>query len=182
MTVVLRSYDVHAAESKSHGVLVMVTKGLVPHSCVRRRGAITFVSNNGTELTGMGMKVGDIVVHDEDEASMWITWCWLSDGWVVEANVMPFAKMLVGDDARGSVLGHAGRMGGPDVDLTSVAIHIDKVEFNEPVPLNVNIEAFDVDGVAEHGIISCVEGGTIGLHAYVGTCIHKAKSSGRMRH
>jgi hypothetical protein len=76
---VLRYYDVHAAESKSHGVLVMVTKGLVPHSCVIRRGGITFVSNKGSELTGMGLKVGKIVVHDEDEASMWITCCWLSD-------------------------------------------------------------------------------------------------------
>jgi acetone carboxylase gamma subunit len=100
----------------------------------------------------------------------------------VEANVVPFAKMLVGDDAWGSVLGHAGRIGGPNVDLTSVAILVDKVEFNEPVTMNVNIEAFDVDGVAEHGVVSCKEGGTIGLHADVGTCIHKEKSSGRMRH
>jgi hypothetical protein len=34
MTVVLRSSDVHAAESESHGVPASVTKALMPKSCV----------------------------------------------------------------------------------------------------------------------------------------------------
>jgi hypothetical protein len=44
--------------------------------------------------------MGKVVVYDEYEAPIWTTGLlWLSDGWVVEAYALPFAEMLVGDDA-----------------------------------------------------------------------------------
>jgi hypothetical protein len=39
-------------------------------------------------------------------------------------------------------------MGGPDVKLTGVAILVGEVELNEPIPMSVNVNAFDVDGCA----------------------------------
>jgi hypothetical protein len=50
-------------------------------------------------------------VHDEDEATMCVTCGGLSDVRVVETHVVPFPEMLMGDDARGSAFGYAGRMG-----------------------------------------------------------------------
>jgi hypothetical protein len=70
MTVVLRSIDVFASESESHGVLARVTKALVPQRCVSLRWANTFVSKKGSEITGKGVKMREIVLHYEDEASM----------------------------------------------------------------------------------------------------------------
>jgi hypothetical protein len=89
-----------------------------------------------------------IVVHDEDEAAMCISGGWLFDGKVLENGVVPFPEMLVGDGAGGSAFGHAGRMVGPDVKLTGVAIPVGEVELNEPIPMNTNVDAFDVDGGA----------------------------------
>jgi hypothetical protein len=95
------------------------------------------------------------IVHDEDEASMWINGDRLPDDRVVEACVMSFPEMLLRNNACGSALGHVGRMGGPNMELTSVAILVGKVELNEPVPM---------DGVAKLGVATRDEGGTNGLH------------------
>jgi hypothetical protein len=85
-----------------------------------------------------------VVVHDEDEASMWVIGSELPDGSVVEANVVPLPEMPLRDNAWCTALGHARRVGGPNVVLTSVAILVGKVELNEPVPVDVNVDAFDV--------------------------------------
>jgi hypothetical protein len=151
----------------------MVTKALVPHGCVGRRGARISVSKERIKLTGKGIKMREIVVHVNDEAPMWIIGSRLSDGRVVEDSVMPFVEMLMGDDAWGSALGHVGRIGAPNVELTSVAILVDKVEFNEPVPVNIHVDALDVNGVAKSDVAACKEGRTVGLHTHVGTSIHK---------
>jgi hypothetical protein len=100
----------------------------------------------------------------------------------VEQGVVPFAELLLGDYARGFTLGHTGRIGGPIVDLTSVAILVGKKEFNEPVPVNVNVNAPDVDFVAKHGVEAFEQGNTISLHANIRTNIRKAKSIGHERH
>jgi hypothetical protein len=121
---------------------------MVPQSYVSIRGANTFESKEEMELTGKGMKMKKIVVHDEDEASMWDTGGRLHDGMVVEADVMPFAETLLRDNAWGSALGHVGRMGSPTVELASMAILVGKAELNEPLPVDVNVDALDVDGVA----------------------------------
>jgi hypothetical protein len=49
------------------------------------------------------------------------------------------------------------------VDVTSVAILVVTVEFNEPVPLNVNVDALEVDGFVVLGVVAFEEGDTIGL-------------------
>jgi hypothetical protein len=99
MTVVLRSINACAPENESHGVSAKVTKVVVPKSGVSRRGANTFVSNKGSELARKGLEIREVVVHDDDEALMWITCRELSDGWEVGNAVVPFAKMLMRDDA-----------------------------------------------------------------------------------
>jgi hypothetical protein len=43
-------------------------------------------------------------------------------------------------------------MGGPNMTLTRVAILVGKVDFNEPVPVNVNVNALDVDGIVEPSV------------------------------
>jgi hypothetical protein len=58
MTVVLHSKNIRAPASESHGVHATVTKAFVPQSCVSRRGGNTFVSKEGSELTGKGMEMG----------------------------------------------------------------------------------------------------------------------------
>jgi hypothetical protein len=60
--------------------------------------------------------MGKVLVHDEDEASMWITCYGLPDGWVVETDIVPFAEVLMGDGAWAFALGHVGRMRGHNVD------------------------------------------------------------------
>jgi hypothetical protein len=70
---VLRSSYAHAPESKSRGVPAWVTKTLVPYSSVSKCGASTcFVSKEGSELIGKGLKMKKVVVHAEDEVSMWV--------------------------------------------------------------------------------------------------------------
>jgi hypothetical protein len=44
-----------------------------------------------------------------------------------------------------------------------VAIFIDKVELDEPVAMNVNINIFDVDGGAKPGVAIGEKGGTVSL-------------------
>jgi hypothetical protein len=55
----------------------------------------TFVSKEGSKLTGQGPEVRKIGVHDEDEAAMWVTGGRLLDGMAAEIYVMPFPEMLV---------------------------------------------------------------------------------------
>jgi hypothetical protein len=75
---------------------------------------------------------------------MWVIGSGLSDGKAVEADVVSFPHMLMGYNARCTALGHVGRVCGPKVKSTSVAI---EVELNEPaVSVDVNVDAFDVDG------------------------------------
>jgi hypothetical protein len=42
-----------------------------------------------------------IVVHDVDEAAMRVAVVWLSDGRVLESDVVPFPKMLLIDGVGG---------------------------------------------------------------------------------
>jgi hypothetical protein len=123
------------------------------------------------------------VVHDEDEAPMWVTGGGLPDGKVVETDVMPFVEMIVTDNVWRSTFGHVGRMGGPNLELVSVAILVGKVELNEPVPVDVNVDAFaDVDGVAKPCVAAYDEGKRVGGHVDFGTRVHKAMCGGRKRH
>jgi hypothetical protein len=69
----------------------MVTKALMPQSGVSRSRAIPLVSNEGKELTGKGLKVRELIVHDEDEASVFITGSGLANGRVMEVDVVPLA-------------------------------------------------------------------------------------------
>jgi hypothetical protein len=127
MTVVLRSSDVGAPKGESHGVSARMTKALVPQSGVSRHGASTFVSKEGSELTVNGLQMRQVVVHDEDEVAMSVTGCRLSDSRVMEADVMPFPKMLLGNDAGGSAFGHAGGVRGTNANPAGVAILISEM-------------------------------------------------------
>jgi hypothetical protein len=92
------------------------------------------------------MKMGNNVVHDEDEAPMLVIGGRLPNGRIVEDDVMMFAEMRLRDDAWGAALGHVGRMAGPNMELRSVAIMIGKVELSEPVSVDINVEAYEDDG------------------------------------
>jgi hypothetical protein len=81
----------------------------------------------------------------------------------VEVDVVPFLEMFLRDNASGTALGHVGRVGGPNVDLTSVSIMVGKVKLNEPVPSNVDVDAFDVDGVVKLCVVACADSKTVGL-------------------
>jgi hypothetical protein len=99
MTVVLRSIDVGAPKGEFHDATTRMTKALVSQSGVSRHGASTFVRKEGSELTVNGLQMKQVVVHDEDEVAMSVTGCRLSDNRVMEANVVPFPEMLMGNDA-----------------------------------------------------------------------------------
>jgi hypothetical protein len=90
-----------------------------------------------------------VVVRDGDEVAMWVAGGRLSDGMVMETDFVWAPEMLLGDDSGGSAFRHAGRVDSPNVKLKSVAIFIDTVELDEPVAMDVNIDAFDVDGGAK---------------------------------
>jgi hypothetical protein len=175
---VLRSSDVRALKSDSYGVLAMVTKALVPQRSIIRCAAITFVSKEGSELTGKGMTMRKVVVHDEDEASMRVIGNGLPDCGVVEAHVVPFLEILLGDNALCTTLGHVKRVSGPNVELTSLAILVGKVELNEPVTMNLSIDAFDVDGVVKFSVTARDERTTVGLEAYVAPSSTKRSAIG----
>jgi hypothetical protein len=128
--VVLRSSDVSGSESERHDVNAGVAKGFMPQSCVNRRRANTFVSNEGSELTGEGLKMWEIVVLDEDEAPILVIGFGLSNGGVIDDDVVPLAEMLMRDDDWRAALGHVGNMGGPSVDLVGRTILVGKVEFD----------------------------------------------------
>jgi hypothetical protein len=58
-------------------------------------GPTPFVSKEGSVLTGKSLKVRNIVVHDEDEVAMWVAGRGLSDGRVMETNVVSVPEMLL---------------------------------------------------------------------------------------
>jgi hypothetical protein len=60
-----------------------------------------------------------------------------------------------------------------------VAVFIDKMEFDKAVAVDVNIDAFDVDGDAKPGISAREKGGTASLQTYVSTGVDKAKRGRR---
>jgi hypothetical protein len=120
-----------------------------------------------------------VVVHDEDEVAMGVTCGRLSDSRVIEVEVVPFPEMLLVDDAQGAALGHVGGMGGSDVSLTGVAILIGEIEFNDTIVMSVDVDAFDVDGVAEPGVAARDERIMVGLQFDVGTTVDKAKGGRR---
>ena len=91
-------------------------------------------------------------MHDEDEIAMWIAGKGLSDGRVMEADVVSGPEMLLRDDAWGTAFGHVRRVGSPNAKLTGVAVFIDKMEFDKAVAVDVNIDAFDVDGGTKLGV------------------------------
>jgi hypothetical protein len=151
----------------------MMTKALVPQRSVSRRGTNTSVSKDGSVLTGNIQKMRKILVHDEDEVAIWVGGRGLSDGMVMETDDVSVPEMLMRDDAWGTTFGHIKRVCSPNSKLTGVAILIDKVELDEP--MNVNINAFDVDGGAKLGVAAREKGGTMSLQTNVGTCVYGAK-------
>jgi hypothetical protein len=108
-------------------------------------------------------------VRDEDEVAMWVASRGLSDGRVMKTNVVTVPEMLLGDNDWGTEFGHFDRVGSPNAKLTNVAVFIDKLELDEPVTMVVNIDAFDVGGVAKPGGAATEKGGTVGLQIDVGT-------------
>jgi hypothetical protein len=152
-----------------------VTEALVPQSSVSRRRIDTFVSKEGSVLTGKNLKVRKVVVHDEDEIAMWIACRGLSNGKVMEADVVSVPEMLLRDDAWGTAFGHVKRVGSSNAKLTGVAVFIDKTELDKAVAVDVNIDAFDVDGSAKPGITAKEKGGTVSLQTYVGTSVDEVK-------
>jgi hypothetical protein len=120
-----------------------------------------------------------VVVHDEDEVAMSVTCCRLSDSRVMEASVVPFSEMLLGDDAWGAAFGHVGGVGGTNANPAGVAILIGEMKFNKTIAMNLNVDAFDVDGIAESGVASRDECRTMGLQVDIGTIVDKAKGGRR---
>jgi hypothetical protein len=55
------------------------------------------------------------------------------------------------------------------------------VEFNEAIALNVDVQTFDMDGIAKAGVGAFQKGGAMRFEAYVGTSINKAESGGSGR-
>jgi hypothetical protein len=94
---------------------------------------------------------------------------------VMETNVVPVPEMFLRDDAWGSAFEHAGRVCIPNEKLTGVTVFIDKVELDDPVAKGVNINASDVDGGMEPGVVARKKGGTVGLQTDVGTGVDGAK-------
>jgi hypothetical protein len=78
------------------------------------------------------------------------------------------------DDDRCAALRHVGHVHRPNVDLAGMAILLDKVKFNEPVAVNIDVNTFDVDAVAKPGLCALHEGIPIGLQAGIGTNSNKA--------
>jgi hypothetical protein len=124
------------------------------------------------------MKMRKIVVHDEDKVddiAMWVNGGRLSDGMVMETDVLPLPEVIMCDNDWGSTFGHFGRIGDPNVELTGVAIFIGKVELHEPIPMDVNIDAFEVEGGAKLGVAARDKGGIEGLHSYLRTSVDEAE-------
>jgi hypothetical protein len=132
----------------------------MPQSCVNTSGASTFESKKVNEIIVNGLELRQVVVHDKDEYAMCVICGCLSDIMVVEADVVPFPEILVGDDAWVAAFGHAGRM---DVNLTGVAILVGEAVYSETIPMNANVDAFDVDGGAEPCVAARDECITVGF-------------------
>jgi hypothetical protein len=156
-----------------------VTEALVPQSSDSRYRTDAFVSKEGSVLTGESLKVRKVVVHDVDEIAMWVASRGLSDGRVMEADVVSVPEMLLRDDAWGTAFGHVRCVGSPNAKLTGVPVFIDKMEFDKAVAVDVNIYAFDVDGGAKPGVTSREKGGTVSLQTDVGTGVDEAKRGPR---
>jgi hypothetical protein len=63
-----------------------------------------------------------------------------------------------------------------------VATLVGNVELNEPVPVDVNVDGFDVDMGAKLSVAAYDKGITVGLEADVGTTVHKAKRGERSKY
>jgi hypothetical protein len=90
------------------------------------------------ELTEKGLEVRHLIVHDEDEASVLISYSGLADGWRMEVNVMLHAEVLLRYNARNAALDHARCMNSPDVDPASVAILVGHAELNAAKAVHVD--------------------------------------------
>jgi hypothetical protein len=55
------------------------------------------------------------------------------------------------------------------------------MEFNEAIVVNVDVQTFDMDGVAKAGVGAFKKGGAMRFEAYVGIGINKAESGGSGR-
>jgi hypothetical protein len=121
----------------------------MPYSGVSRHRGNACVSSEGSELTGKGMEMREIVVDDKYEAPMLVTGGGLSNGGVVEVYVVSLAEMLLRDCARDTALGHVRRMGGPNVYVAGMAMLVGKVKFIDPVSVDVDVDNFDVGGSAK---------------------------------
>jgi hypothetical protein len=55
------------------------------------------------------------------------------------------------------------------------------VEFNEAIAVNVDVETFDMDGIAKAGVGAFKKGGAMRFETYVSTGINKAESGGSGR-
>jgi hypothetical protein len=107
-----------------HGVPARVTKALMPQSGVIRSRAGPLISNEGSELTRKGLKVRELIMHDEDEAPVLISGRRLANGKIMEPDLVPLAEVLLRDDARSAALDNVWGMSSPDVDPAGVAILI----------------------------------------------------------
>jgi hypothetical protein len=58
-----------------------------------------------------------------------------------------------------------------------MAVLVGKVTLHEPVAMDIDVQVFNMDGVAHGGACSFKEGGPIGFYADIGTIIYKAGSS-----
>jgi hypothetical protein len=56
-----------------------------------------------------------------------------------------------------------------------VAVFIDKVEFDEPVAMDVSIDALAADGSAKPALGAMGKGGTVSLQTDVGTGVDEAE-------
>jgi hypothetical protein len=91
---------------------------------VSRSRAGPLISNEGSELTRKGLKVRELIMHDEDEAPVFIRGGGHANGRIMEADVVSLAELLFRDDARSAALDHVWGMSSPYVDLADVAILI----------------------------------------------------------
>jgi hypothetical protein len=127
------------------------------------------------------LKARELVVHDEDEASVLINGSGIDNGMVMGANVVPLAEVLMRYDIGSAAHDHDGSMSNPNVDPSGVAILVGEVKFNEAIAVNVDVQTLDIDGVAKAGVGALKEGGAMRLKTYVGTGVHKAGTGGSGR-
>jgi hypothetical protein len=93
----------------------------------------------------------------------------------MEVDVVSLPEVLLVDDIGSSAFGHPGRMGGPDAKLARVTILVGEVQLDEPIPMNINVDAFDVDEGAEPCVVTRDKGRSVGLQVDVSTHVDNAK-------